>query len=52
MTSYHFHPPSLLSQVLGALDEFSQAIQLVLRDVRYDSDLVVSVFETNIRVLG
>jgi mannosidase alpha-like ER degradation enhancer 3 len=38
--------------VLGALDEFSEAIQLVLRDVRYDSDLVVSVFETNIRVLG
>ena len=40
------------SQVLGALDEFSEAIQLVLRDVRYNSDLVVSVFETNIRILG
>lgn len=42
----------LTPQVLGALNEFSLAIQLVLRDVRYDSDVVVSVFETNIRVLG
>ncbi|XP_066548091.1 ER degradation-enhancing alpha-mannosidase-like protein 3 isoform X2 [Amia ocellicauda] len=32
--------------------EFEEAVQKVLRDVRLDNDIVVSVFETNIRVLG
>jgi hypothetical protein len=27
-------------------------VQLVLRDVSFDNDVIVSVFETNIRVLG
>ncbi|XP_037074599.1 ER degradation-enhancing alpha-mannosidase-like protein 3, partial [Pollicipes pollicipes] len=38
--------------VLGELDEFERAVRLVLRDVKLDADLVVSVFETNIRMLG
>ncbi|MBN3322845.1 EDEM3 protein, partial [Atractosteus spatula] len=32
--------------------EFEEAVRKVLRDVRLDNDIVVSVFETNIRVLG
>jgi mannosidase alpha-like ER degradation enhancer 3 len=39
-------------QVLGDLEEFEHAVQLVLSDVTFDSDVIVSVFETNIRVLG
>ncbi|KAJ1364821.1 hypothetical protein KIN20_024994 [Parelaphostrongylus tenuis] len=38
--------------VIGALDEFEKAVKLVVDNVRFDSDLVVSVFETNIRVVG
>lgn len=38
--------------VVGALDEFERAVKLVVDNVRLDSDLIVSVFETNIRVLG
>ncbi|XP_063228642.1 ER degradation-enhancing alpha-mannosidase-like protein 3 isoform X2 [Bacillus rossius redtenbacheri] len=38
--------------VLGDLQEFERAVKLVIRDVSFDSDVVVSVFETNIRVLG
>ncbi|XP_037977971.2 ER degradation-enhancing alpha-mannosidase-like protein 3 isoform X1 [Plutella xylostella] len=38
--------------VLGDFSEFSHAIKLVLRDVKFDHDIVVSVFETNIRILG
>jgi len=39
-------------QVLGDLEEFEHAVKLVLSDVTFDSDVIVSVFETNIRVLG
>ena len=39
-------------QVFGEVEEFSSAIQKVISDVRFDSDVIVSVFETNIRVLG
>uniref|UniRef100_A0A8C8I9K0 alpha-1,2-Mannosidase n=1 Tax=Oncorhynchus tshawytscha TaxID=74940 RepID=A0A8C8I9K0_ONCTS len=39
-------------QVLNKLDEFEDAVRRTLRDVRLDNDVVVSVFETNIRVLG
>lgn len=39
-------------QVLNKLDEFEEAVRKVVRDVRLDNDVVVSVFETNIRVLG
>ncbi|VDM75927.1 unnamed protein product [Strongylus vulgaris] len=38
--------------VVGALDEFDRAVKLVVDTIRLDSDLIVSVFETNIRVLG
>ena len=39
-------------QVLGELDEFEHAVNLVIDNVSFDTDVVVSVFETNIRVLG
>ncbi|VEN55361.1 unnamed protein product [Callosobruchus maculatus] len=38
--------------VLGDLEEFEHAVQLLIKDVSFDNDIVVSVFETNIRVLG
>uniref|UniRef100_A0A915EJW4 alpha-1,2-Mannosidase n=1 Tax=Ditylenchus dipsaci TaxID=166011 RepID=A0A915EJW4_9BILA len=38
--------------VVGEVDEFERAVQLIITDVRFDSDLVVSVFETNIRMVG
>ncbi|KAL4004860.1 receptor-type tyrosine-protein phosphatase U [Sarotherodon galilaeus] len=38
--------------VLNKLDEFEEAVKKAVSDVRLDNDVVVSVFETNIRVLG
>ncbi|KAJ8937753.1 hypothetical protein NQ318_006616 [Aromia moschata] len=38
--------------VLGDLGEFEHAVNLIIKDVSFDNDVVVSVFETNIRVLG
>lgn len=38
--------------ILGDLEEFEHAIKLIIKDVTFDNDVVVSVFETNIRVLG
>lgn len=38
--------------VLGDLEEFEHAVKLIIKDVSFDNDVVVSVFETNIRVLG
>ncbi|KAM6901037.1 ER degradation-enhancing alpha-mannosidase-like protein 3 isoform 2-T2 [Lycodopsis pacificus] len=38
--------------VLNKLDEFEDAVKKTITDVRLDNDVVVSVFETNIRVLG
>uniref|UniRef100_A0A8C4YFS8 alpha-1,2-Mannosidase n=1 Tax=Gopherus evgoodei TaxID=1825980 RepID=A0A8C4YFS8_9SAUR len=38
--------------VLNKLDEFEDAVRKVVLGVRLDNDVVVSVFETNIRVLG
>ncbi|KAK3921243.1 ER degradation-enhancing alpha-mannosidase-like protein 3 [Frankliniella fusca] len=38
--------------VLGDIDEFERAAKLIIKDVSFDSDIIVSVFETNIRVLG
>ncbi|XP_061744751.1 ER degradation-enhancing alpha-mannosidase-like protein 3 isoform X2 [Nerophis ophidion] len=38
--------------VLNKTTEFEAAVRRVLADVRLDNDIVVSVFETNIRVLG
>ncbi|XP_035217489.1 ER degradation-enhancing alpha-mannosidase-like protein 3, partial [Stegodyphus dumicola] len=38
--------------VLGDFDEFERAVKRVIKDVSFDNDVVVSVFETNIRMLG
>ena len=38
--------------ILGDFDEFEKAIKLVINNVKFDNDIIVSVFETNIRVLG
>ncbi|XP_017471180.1 PREDICTED: ER degradation-enhancing alpha-mannosidase-like protein 3, partial [Rhagoletis zephyria] len=38
--------------LLGDFDEFERAVKLVIQDVRFDNDIVVSVFETNIRMVG
>ena len=39
-------------QVLNKTKEFEEAVKKVIGDVNLDNDIVVSVFETNIRVLG
>ncbi|VDK69408.1 unnamed protein product [Litomosoides sigmodontis] len=38
--------------VLGELDEFEKSVERIVTNVRFDSNLVVSVFETNIRMVG
>jgi mannosidase alpha-like ER degradation enhancer 3 len=38
--------------ILGDLDEFERGVRLVIEHVTFDHDIVVSVFETNIRVVG
>lgn len=37
---------------MNDLDEFEKAVKLVIRDVKFDTDVIVSLFETNIRILG
>ncbi|XP_067893537.1 ER degradation-enhancing alpha-mannosidase-like protein 3 [Heterodontus francisci] len=38
--------------LLNQIEEFEVAVKKVISDVHLDNDIVVSVFETNIRVLG
>lgn len=38
--------------LLGDFEEFENAIKLVVKDITFDNDIIVSVFETNIRMLG
>jgi mannosidase alpha-like ER degradation enhancer 3 len=38
--------------LLGKIDEFEQAVLNVIQQTKFDTDLVVSVFESNIRMLG
>ncbi|MCP9263340.1 alpha-1,2-Mannosidase [Dirofilaria immitis] len=38
--------------ILGELDEFEKSTEQIVKNVRFDSNLVVSVFETNIRMVG
>nr|CAD2206147.1 unnamed protein product [Meloidogyne enterolobii] len=38
--------------VLGEFDEFESAVKLAIEQISFDSDLTVSVFETNIRMVG
>lgn len=46
------HLLTVLFQVLNKTKEFEEAVKKVIKDVNLDNDIVVSVFETNIRVLG
>lgn len=38
--------------LLEDFNEFERAVRLVIQDVQFDSDIIVSVFETNIRMVG
>lgn len=38
--------------VLGDIEEFEEAVKKVIDTVKFDTDVVVSVFETNIRIVG
>lgn len=38
--------------VIGDYDEFEHTVKLVIDNVKLDNDIVVSVFETNIRMVG
>lgn len=38
--------------LLNDFEEFERAVKLVIENVQFDSDIVVSVFETNIRMIG
>ncbi|XP_072015808.1 ER degradation-enhancing alpha-mannosidase-like protein 3 isoform X2 [Amphiura filiformis] len=38
--------------LLGLFDKFEEAVKLIIKDVSFDTDIVVSVFETNIRMMG
>lgn len=38
--------------ILGDFEEFEHGVKLVIKDVNFDNDIVVSVFETNIRIVG
>ncbi len=38
--------------VLGDVKEFEKGVKLVIENVSFDHDVAVSVFETNIRVVG
>uniref|UniRef100_A0A1I8B8U9 alpha-1,2-Mannosidase n=1 Tax=Meloidogyne hapla TaxID=6305 RepID=A0A1I8B8U9_MELHA len=38
--------------VLSEFDEFERAVKLAIEQISFDSDLTVSVFETNIRMVG
>ncbi|CAG0912442.1 unnamed protein product [Notodromas monacha] len=38
--------------VLGDVDEFERSVERVVKRVNFDHDIVVSVFETNIRMVG
>lgn len=52
LSSLVMSPPPPPPQLLNKTTEFEEAVRKVLSDVRLDNDVVVSVFETNIRVLG
>lgn len=38
--------------MMGDINEFDLAIKRIINDLNFDTDIVVSVFETNIRMLG
>jgi mannosidase alpha-like ER degradation enhancer 3 len=39
-------------QIFGNYSEFEKSVARVVRHVHFDTDVVVSVFETNIRMVG
>lgn len=38
--------------IIGDYNEFERAVKLVIDNVKLDNDIIVSVFETNIRMVG
>lgn len=38
--------------LLGDFKEFERGVKLVVEDVSFDNNIIVSVFETNIRMIG
>ena len=38
--------------IMGDLEEFEHGVRLVIDNVEFDHDIIVSVFETNIRIVG
>lgn len=38
--------------IIGDYNEFERACKLVIDNVSFDNDIIVSVFETNIRMIG
>lgn len=38
--------------ILGDVDAFENGVKLVIENVNFDHDIIVSVFETNIRIVG
>ena len=54
--SYHSSLASschiICPQVLGDVEGFEEAVRNIIKDARFDCDVIVSVFETNIRILG
>lgn len=38
--------------IIGDYDEFENAVKLVIDNVKFDNNIIVSVFETNIRMVG
>lgn len=38
--------------LLGDFEEFENSVKLVIENVSFDNDIIVSVFETNIRMIG
>lgn len=38
--------------MMGDINEFEAALKKIIRDLNFNTDIVVSVFETNIRMLG
>lgn len=38
--------------IIGDYDEFENAVKLVIHNVKFDNNIIVSVFETNIRMVG
>lgn len=38
--------------ILKDFEEFENAVKLVIKDITFDNDIIVSVFEINIRMIG